>query len=179
MERDPLIALILVFTPLSLTAFGGGTAVVSEIQHQTVDVQHWATAEQFLGLFAISRGAPGPGSMLATLVGWQAAGWAGAAVATIAMFAPAALLCGAAAAIAERHRGKAWLVLLERSAAPVGAGLMVAGVASITQIAATSVGAILIGVVAGLAYYLRQSISLLVLIAGGAVANIGLVTLGL
>lgn len=179
MEREPLIALALVFAPLSLTAFGGGTAVVSEIQHQTVDVHQWATAEQFLGLFAISRGAPGPGSMLATLVGWQAAGWLGAVVATIAMFAPAALICGAAAAIAARHRGKAWLNLLERSVAPVGAGLMLAGVASITQIAATSIGAVVIGTLAGVAYYLRQSISLLMLIVVGAVANAGIMALGL
>jgi chromate transporter len=59
-DNNILPALFLVFAPLSLTAFGGGISVISEMQHQAVDVYRWVSGGEFLALFAISRGAPGP-----------------------------------------------------------------------------------------------------------------------
>ena len=38
---------ILVFAPLSLVSFGGGQAIVADMQHQTVDVQHWMSGTEF------------------------------------------------------------------------------------------------------------------------------------
>src|SRR6476620_3809519 len=93
MRDNPLLALTLVFVPFSLTAFGGGMSVVSGIEQQAVGVHGWLTSTEFLNLFAISRAAPGPGSMLTTLIGWHVAGWMGALVATAAMFLPSSLLC--------------------------------------------------------------------------------------
>src|SRR5260370_458497 len=73
-----LLALAAVFAPLSLATIGGGQAVVADIQRQVVGVHHWMTAAQFLDAFAISRMAPGPGSLLVTLIGWDRAGFLGA-----------------------------------------------------------------------------------------------------
>ena len=87
-----LWALFAVFAPLSLVTIGGGQATVAEIQRQVVDVHHWMTAQQFLNDFAISRLAPGPGSLLVTLIGWQVGGLWGAVVATLAIFGPTAFL---------------------------------------------------------------------------------------
>jgi chromate transporter len=55
-----LLGLIIVFAPLSLFSFGGGQAVVGDIQYQTVVVHGWLTNEQFTDLYAVSRAAPGP-----------------------------------------------------------------------------------------------------------------------
>jgi len=55
-----LLQLALLFGGLSLLAFGGGTAVLPDMQRAAVDTYHWMTAPEFLHL-AISRAAPGLG----------------------------------------------------------------------------------------------------------------------
>jgi chromate transport protein ChrA len=112
---DALIALGLVFAPLSLLSFGGGNAVLADIAQQAIHVQGWTSEREFADLFALSRAAPGPGSMLAALIGWKAAGiavlqashggpavWIAAIATTVALLRwpgmhPVPLLLGAAA----------------------------------------------------------------------------------
>jgi len=122
-----LAALALVFAPLSLVAFGGMNAIVAEIAHRSVAVEGWTSAREFSDLFAISRAAPGPGSMLAALIGWKVAGFSGALVATLALYAPSALLVYGAARLWGRWRGSAWHTAVERGLAPIAAGLFLAG----------------------------------------------------
>ena len=74
MRGDPYLTLMAVFVPFSLTSIGGGPSVFAGIQNQAVDVHHWVSAREFIDLFAISRAAPGPSSMLVTLIGWKVAG---------------------------------------------------------------------------------------------------------
>src|SRR5206468_2888254 len=76
-----MLGLFLVFAPLSLMSFGGGQAIIADMQHQTVDVQHWMSGRDFVDLFAISRAAPGPSTLIAALIGWNVAGLGGAIVA--------------------------------------------------------------------------------------------------
>jgi chromate transporter len=123
---DSLVALAIVFAPLSLLSFGGGNAVLADIAQQSI-AHHWTTEREFADLFALSRGAPGPGSMLATLIGWRAAGIAGALVATIAFYLPSALLIFGAARVWGRWRGSVWYDAVERGLAPVAAGLFLSG----------------------------------------------------
>ena len=78
-----LVALFLLYAPLSLLSFGGSNVVLAEVAHQAVSVQHWISERDFADLFALSRAAPGPGSMLSALIGWKVAGWAGALITTI------------------------------------------------------------------------------------------------
>jgi chromate transporter len=124
---DTLIALGLVFTPLSLLSFGGGNAVIADIAQQAIQVQGWTSEREFADLFALSRAAPGPGSMLAALIGWKAAGIGGAAVATIAFYVPSAALVLAVARLWGRWRGSVWHTAVERGMAPVAAGLFLSG----------------------------------------------------
>ena len=123
---DSLIALAVVFAPLSLLSFGGGNAVIADIAQQAIAVQGWTSEREFADLFALSRAAPGPGSMLAALIGWKAAGVAGALVATLAFYLPSALLVLAAARLWGRWRGSPWHSAIERGVAPVAAGLFLA-----------------------------------------------------
>jgi chromate transporter len=91
-DDNSLIGLCLTFAPLSLLAIGGGSSILGELQRSVVDQSHWLTKQGFLDIFAISRVAPGPGTLIVTLIGWKVEGLAGAIVATIAIFAPSSLL---------------------------------------------------------------------------------------
>jgi len=124
---EGVLALVIVFAPLSLLAFGGGNSVIADIAHQSIAVRHWVSARDFADLFALSRAAPGPGSMLATLIGWKVAGLAGAVIATIAFYLPSLLLVYGAARLWARWRGAAWHTAVERGIAPIAAGLLLSG----------------------------------------------------
>ncbi|MGH7022251.1 MAG: chromate transporter [Caulobacteraceae bacterium] len=113
------------FAVLSLVAFGGANAVVPEIHRQSVSLHHWMSDAQFANLFAIAQAAPGPNVMISTLVGWKAAGIAGALVATLAMCAPSCFLTYFAAGAWERYRATRWRAALGAGLAPVTVGLVV------------------------------------------------------
>lgn len=117
-----------VFAPLSLVSLGGGQGVVPDMNKQAVEIHGWLTQAQFVDLFAISRAAPGPGSLLATLIGWTVSGWLGAIVASIGLFLPAALLAFFATRLWHRHRGRAWHDTLGKGLAPVATGLILSSV---------------------------------------------------
>ena len=177
--NNDLLTLFLVFLPLSLTAFGGGISILPAMQHQSVDVYQWVSGAEFLALFAISRGAPGPGSMmLATLIGWKVAGFSGAAVTTFAMFGPASALCLACAAVLNHFRGRRLMVTLERAVAPVGAGLVLAGLISLTSLASTNWGLLAIAVGAGIVCVIFPLTHPLIVIGGGALINFLIVVYG-
>ncbi|HLZ83580.1 MAG TPA: chromate transporter [Caulobacteraceae bacterium] len=123
---DTLGALAAQFTLLSLLAFGGANAVVPEMHRQAVDVHHWMSDADFTALFAIAQAAPGPNFMVSTLVGWKAAGLAGALVATAAMCAPSCFLTYWVAKAWDRFREAAWRRALAGGLAPVTVGLVAA-----------------------------------------------------
>ncbi len=121
-----MLALLTLFAPLSLVSVGGGQTLVAEIHRQVVANHHWMTEGQFVDAFAISRMAPGPGSLLVTLIGWQVGGVWGAIVASIAIFTPTALLVYGLARLWARTRGARWQRALEAGLRPVAAGMILA-----------------------------------------------------
>ena len=129
-----LLALTLVFAPLSVLSIGGGASLLAEIEHQSVGVHAWITEREFADLFAISRAAPGPGTMLSTLIGWKVAGLTGALTATIALYLPSSLLVYAAGRLWGRWRGSVWHSVIERGLAPIAAGLILAGGVAVLRV---------------------------------------------
>jgi len=136
MRDNVYLQLIAVFVPLSLLSIGGGQTIVAAIEHQAVIVHGWLTQREFVDLFAISRSAPGPGSLMATLVGWKAAGWPGAAVASLALFVPSSLLAFVATLLWRRHDRHPWHRRAQIGLAPVATGLILAS--SLTVLRAAS-----------------------------------------
>ena len=136
--RERLIALVVLFAPLSLVSFGGGNSILAEMQHQSVSVRHWLTGAEFRDLYALSRAAPGPGTLLAALIGWKAAGWTGAVVATLALYLPSSLLVFGLARVWERWRDTPWAAATERALIPIAAGLMISGGLVLLQAKPTS-----------------------------------------
>jgi chromate transporter len=121
-----LLSFVALFVPLSLVSVGGGQTLVAEIHRQVVDNHHWLTETQFVDAFAISRMAPGPGTLLVTLLGWDIAGVWGAVVASLAIFVPSALLVYGLARLWARYRGARWQIALEAGLRPVAAGMILA-----------------------------------------------------
>ena len=178
MDEDPLLALALVFVPLSLLTIGGGASAVADMHRQVVDVQRWLTETQFVNAFAISRMAPGPGSLLVTVLGWQIAGFWGAVVATLSIFLPTSFLIYGVAHLWARYQGSPFLNALEAGLRPVGAGLILAAVYVLLHALS---GGWIARVVALLSMLLlmRSSINPLMLIAGGAALFLTLHGIGL
>jgi chromate transporter len=170
MTADPrtLEALALVFAPLSLVSIGGGSAVLAEMQHQAVVVHQWMTQREFAELFAISRAAPGPGTLLATLIGFAAAGWLGALVASLAFFLPSSLLVYGAAMVWNRWRGSDWHGAVEAGLAPIAAGLVLAGAFAVLHADRSGAWAWGIALAVAAGRILRPNLHPLVLLAVGA-----------
>ena len=124
--RSALVALAVLFVPLSLFSVGGGPPILAQL-HQDVVITHpWLTEGQFVDAFAISRMAPGPGTILVTLIGWQVAGFWGALVASVAIFVPSSLLVYGLARLWARYRGAKWQLALEAGLRPIAAGMILA-----------------------------------------------------
>lgn len=166
-----LIGLLLVFVPFSLTSIGGGGAIIAGIQNETVSVHHWLSAEDFIHLFAVSRAAPGPGMMLATVIGWHVAGWLGALVASLALFMPSSLLCYAVFRWSNTHREKRWHRAMREGLAPVGVGLILAGVIALFRVTDAGLLGLTIACMAtAILYFIPKFPVLIVLVLGGLIA---------
>jgi chromate transporter len=130
-----LLGLFLVFAPLSLFSFGGGQAIIADMQVQVVDVQGWMTAQQFADVFALSRAAPGPSTLIAALIGWQVAGFMGALVGTLAIYVPSSIIMYGAVRWWHARADSPWRSALQRGLAPVAMGLVFAGALSVLEAA--------------------------------------------
>src|SRR3984957_1729058 len=129
MTASRLLGLLMVFAPISLLSFGGGQATIPEMQRQTVAVHGWLSDSQFADLYAISRAAPGPSTLIVALIGWQVCGLPGAAVATLAVFVPSSILMYAGTAWWQRNEQSPVRKAIEQGLAPVAVGLIFAGAA--------------------------------------------------
>ncbi|WP_312526537.1 chromate transporter [Paracoccus sp. (in: a-proteobacteria)] len=138
METDDILTFVLICIPLSLLSFGGGQTIHAGLQQQTVEVQHWLTAREFTDLFAISKSAPGPGTLIAALIGWKIGGLAGAIAGSLAIFVPSSLLICAVGRLWQRHRQTPLVRAIEKGLVPVAVGLILAGAVSIVRLFAPS-----------------------------------------
>lgn len=87
------LQLLYVFLKIGLMGFGGGYAMLSMIQFETVDHFGWLTLMEYSDMLAISQMTPGPVSInMATYVGYTLAGLPGAVVATVSLCLPSVAL---------------------------------------------------------------------------------------
>src|ERR1700729_1347300 len=95
----------------------------------------WLTDQQFPDMFALSRAAPGPATLIAALIGWQVYGVLGSVVATLAIYVPSSLVVYGAVSWWLRKHGSPWRTAIEQGLAPVAVGLIFAGVLAVTEAA--------------------------------------------
>lgn len=140
-----LLTLAIVFTQLSLLAFGGGNAILPEMQHQVVEIHHWLTATEFSTMFALAQAAPGPNMMIVPLVGWHVAGPAGLMVTSIAKFGPSSVVAVLALKFWEKFKDHSLRARFEKALKPITVGLVLVSAWMIADAAAQNL--LLIGIV--------------------------------
>jgi chromate transporter len=86
------IRIVMVFSGVSLSLFGGGFVAVPMMQSLFVNDLKWLTSEEFVDAIAFSQLTPGPILVSATFIGYKMGGVAGAILATVSMFTPSAVL---------------------------------------------------------------------------------------
>ncbi len=87
-----LLKLALMMLRIDLFAFGGGFASLPLMLHEIVNVNGWMDHRTFMDGVALGQVTPGPIIITATYVGYLAYGFAGALVATTAIFTPSFLI---------------------------------------------------------------------------------------
>lgn len=163
-----LIALGLVFTQLSVLAFGGGNAILPEMQHQVVTVHQWMTAEQFSSMFAMAQAAPGPNMMIVPLVGWHVAGPMGLLVTSIAKFGPSSVITVYALKFWNNFKDHALRTCFEKALKPITVGLVLVSAWIIAEASAqNTLLMVIVMIVAGLSFFKNIHPVWLMLIGAG------------
>lgn len=171
MSASPLRELAWSFALLSLVAIGGANAVIPDMRREVVDVLRWMDTPTFLNLFAVAQAAPGPNVLIASLVGWQVAGFPGLLVATLAIVLPSSLLAFGAGRILERMADSRPVRLLRAGLVPVAVGLIVASGVVMARAAVT--GPLGLFIAAGAAAFLvLTDRNPLVALAAGTLAGV-------
>jgi chromate transporter len=157
------------FLWLSLLCVGGGVGVIPEMQRQVVVNYQWVTAREFVDGYTLAQLTPGPNMLVAAFVGYRAYGVPGALLATIAMFLPTSVMTFIIADRWQRWRGHPWAEAVERALAPVGMGLMAAGVYTLARSALHDVLTIALALATALVLTARWAPPMLVVLVAGLV----------
>lgn len=96
--------LMVVFSGMSLTLFGGGYVFIPAMQETVVQNLHWLSVGEFADGIALGQITPGPILISATFIGYKVAGIWGAFIATIAIFLPSGILMIAGTHFLERYK---------------------------------------------------------------------------
>ena len=99
-----LVPILFVFLKLGVVVFGSGYVLIAFVKADLVDRLHWITESQLLDAITAGQITPGPVFATATFLGYLLRGWAGAAVATAAIFLPSFLLAALVGALAIHIR---------------------------------------------------------------------------
>jgi chromate transporter len=176
--------LIVVFAQSSLLALGGGTAVLAQIQMNTVNNYHWMRADQFVSIFAITQATPGPSMLIVSLIGYWAMaqhfpghpveaftyGVIGMLVSTTATFLPSSLLAYYVGHWWEHFHASNWREPIEKGLSAVTVGLLFASATIVSNDAANGLNPVyswvIILVTAGLLAFTKVSPLVLMGIAG-------------
>jgi chromate transporter len=102
-----LLKIGMVFSGISLSLFGGGYVMIPIMQSLFVKDLHWLTVQEFIDAIAFSQATPGPILVSSTFIGYKLAGIAGAILATVAMFAPSAILMIMVAKLFKKNKDHA------------------------------------------------------------------------
>ena len=104
----PLGPLFLVFLKLGFVVFGSGYVLLAFLRDDLVTRLHWLTESQLLDAIVVGQFTPGPVFTTATFIGYVVAGWAGAMLATLAIFLPSFVFVALSQPLIPRIRGSRW-----------------------------------------------------------------------
>ena len=123
--------LFLTFAGMSVLLFGGGFVFIPLIQQIVVQEQGWLTRQEFIDAIALGQITPGPILISAAFIGYKVMGFLGAAIATVAIFLPPALLMLVSAHFLMRARESTVVKAVLRGIRPAVIGMIAAAAWSI------------------------------------------------
>jgi chromate transporter len=166
-------ALAWFFLKAGALTFGSGLAIVPFLRDGVVHQHHWLSDGQFLDAVAMGLITPGPVVITATFIGYLAAGWPGAVIATVAIFTPIFLGVVVPGRWFLRHRDNRQIQAFVKGATAAAAGAIAGAVVVLTRQTVTGWPAALIALVT-LAVLLRWKVREPILVGLGAAAGIAL-----
>ena len=161
--------ILLLFGRLGLVAFGSGSSILSEMDRETV-ARGWVDHAQFVQAFAISQLTPGPQVLYTTIIGYFAAGYPGAILATLAFCLPPGILSVLLASLWSRRSTSPWPAVIRRALGPVAMGLVAASSFALAPTALASTWAIALAAIGFVVLNVRR-ISPLWVVAIGAIVG--------
>ena len=118
--------IMLVFSGMSLSLFGGGYVVIPAMQKIVVNSMNWLTNKEFADAIAMGQITPGPIFISATFIGYKVAGFWGALNATVAIFLPPGLLMIACSGFFEEIRNSTIISAIFKGLRPAIIGMIAA-----------------------------------------------------
>jgi chromate transporter len=163
------------FVVISALAFGGGQAALPLVEQLTVGAG-WVSAQDFSTALAFSYITPGPVLILATFIGYRAAGLVGALAATLGAFVVPWFLATAAAQLLHRVSQSPWLRGFGRGAGPAVVGLLVV---TALDVGRSAIGSWPYAPIAALALALSlwRKVPPFAILVGGALAGVAVALL--
>lgn len=116
----------LLFLKIGAVLYGSGYVLIAFLQESVVEDLGWLSREQLLDVVALGQLTPGPVLATATVIGYMTAGLAGAAVATLAIFAPSFVFVSILNPLIPRLRQSPWLSAFLDAVNVAAVGLMAA-----------------------------------------------------
>jgi chromate transporter len=166
-----LLTILLFFAKAGAFVFGSGLAIVPFLHQGVVTQYHWLSEPQFLDAVAVAMITPGPVVITVGFIGYLVAGFPGAAVAALGMFAPIFLLTILPVPWFARHRDNRQLRAFVSGATAAAVGCLAGAVVILGVRAIVDAFTIAIAV-ATLAVLLlwRKAPEPLLVVAAGAVS---------
>ncbi|HTD76178.1 MAG TPA: chromate efflux transporter, partial [Chloroflexota bacterium] len=118
--------LFLTFLKIGATLYGSGYVLLALLHDDFVNRLGWLTDQQLLDAIAVGQFTPGPVFTTATFIGYLVGGWAGAVVATVAVFLPSFVFVAVVYPLVPRLRASPWTAAFLDGANAAAVGLMAA-----------------------------------------------------
>jgi chromate transporter len=118
--------ILLSFSSMSLSLFGGGYVIIPAMQQIIVDSLKWLTAKEFTDAIAMGQISPGPIFISATFIGFKLAGFWGALNATVAIFLPPGLVMIICSHFFDRIRNSVAITAIFKGLRPAIIGMIAA-----------------------------------------------------
>jgi chromate transporter len=151
-----LLALLLFFVKAAAFTFGSGLAIVPFLHEGVVVENGWLTERQFLDAVALGLITPGPVVIMATFVGYLVAGFPGAVVSSLGVFAPVWLFNVILGPLFLRHRTNLQVRGFVKGATAAAVGAIAGASVILGQGAITDVATVLVFLVALPVLYFKK-----------------------